>query len=165
MNEKVGVMISNINHILVLLICIDVMLRYFFNFSKIWIMELELYFYSTIFLMGSAYAFSHDNHVRVDIFYSRMSAKNKAIVDLIGGILFLLPWSLVIMIVSYDYAKVSFLIGETSSQPGGLPALYVLKSIVFLGFTFLFLQGISSILKSISFLLGNQSYYQNIDSR
>ncbi len=159
LNEKVGSFISNFNHLLVLLICLDVVMRYLFNFSKIWIMELELYFYSLIFLWGSAFALKHERHVRVDLFYSKMSARGKAIVDLIGGVLFLLPWCIVIMIVSFDYALISFKIGESSSQPGGLPALYILKFAVFIGFTLLFLQGISSILKSISFFAGTKKYY------
>ena len=159
LNERAGKFISNFNHLLVLLICVDVVMRYLFNFSKIWIMEIELYFYSFIFLIGSAYAFRHQKHVRVDLFYSKMSGKGKAIVDLIGGLLFLSPWCLVIMIVSFDYAWSSFITNESSSQPGGLSGLYILKFSIFIGFTLLFLQGISSILKSISSLVGRTDYY------
>jgi TRAP-type mannitol/chloroaromatic compound transport system permease small subunit len=122
-------------------------------------MELELYIYSFIFLLGSAYALKEDKHVRVDLFYSKWSNKKKAFVDLIGGLLYLLPWCTVLVIVSFQYALSSWKIGETSSQPGGLPAIYILKSTVFVAFTLLFLQGVSSILKSITCLMGNDKYY------
>ena len=152
LNDGLGRGVSYFNHLLVWLICIDVLMRYFFSASQIWIMELEIYFYAFLFLLGSGFAFRHDRHVRVDVFYARMSPRGKAIVDLLGGILFLLPWSLIVMWVSWDYAVMSFKIGEGSSQPGGLPAIWILKFCIFFGFLFLFLQGISSVLKAVLFL-------------
>jgi len=160
-NERLGRAVSYFNHLLVWLICIDVLMRYFFSASQIWIMELEIYFYAFIFLLGSGFALRHDRHVRVDVFYSKMSPRGKAWVDLIGGAIFLLPWTIVVMLVSWDYAIVSFGINEGSSQPGGLPAIWILKFCIFFGFFFLFLQGISSILKAILFLTNKSEFYLN----
>ncbi|MGB1242485.1 MAG: TRAP transporter small permease subunit [Chitinophagales bacterium] len=147
--EKVGKAVSYLTTALMLLICYDVLMRYFFDSSQIWMTELEIYFYSFIFLLGSAYAFNKDKHVRVDVFYAKFSPKKKAWTNLIGGLFLLLPWCVVILIVSFDYAMTSFNIGEGSAQPGGLPALYILKFSIFVGFLLLFLQGIASVLKSI----------------
>ena len=147
--ELVGKSVSYLTTALMLLICYDVLTRYFFNSSQIWITELEIYFYSFVFLLGSAYAFKKDKHVRVDVFYTNYSPKKKAWVNLLGGLFLLLPWCLVVVIVSFDYAMNSFWIGEGSPQPGGLPALYILKFSIVIGFLLLFLQGVASVLKSI----------------
>ncbi len=134
--------------LLVFLVCVDVILRYFFNWSRVWMMELELYLFAIIFLLGGAYAFQKDQHVRVDVFYTNMSEKNKAIVNLIGGIFLLLPWCIIILYISQRFFLKSWRIGESSGQPGGLPMLYVKKGLLFVGFFLLFLQGLSSIYKA-----------------
>ena len=134
---------------MVLLICLDVVLRYLFNFTLIWIIELEIYFFAISFLMASGYAFKHNKHVRVDVFYSKYSKKGQAWTDLIGGLFLLLPWSLISTYVCYAYFLKSWKIGETSSQPGGLPAIYILKFFLFMGFLMLTIQAIASILQAI----------------
>lgn len=119
-----------------------------------WMVELETYFFAFCFLMAAGYAFKHDKHVRVDLFYSKLSLKKKAWTDLLGGVLFLLPWCTVAIIQLWKYALKSFKIGEHSQQPGGLPMLYLLKFALFFGFCFLLLQGIANILKSIQTIRG-----------
>ncbi len=158
--EKVGKAVSYLTTALMLLICYDVLMRYFFDSSQIWMTELEIYFYSFIFLLGSAYAFKKDKHVRVDVFYTKFSPKKKAWVNLLGGLFLLLPWCVVILIVSFDYAMTSFSMGEGSPQPGGLPALYILKFSIFVGFLLLFLQGIASVLKSIQIIKGKEKTFE-----
>lgn len=135
--------------LLVLLICIDVLMRYLLGFTLIWIIEVEIYLFAAIFLLGSGYALQKDKHVRVDVFYSKWTDRQQAWVDLIGHFLLLLPWAIVIAWVGYNYGYMSFLIGEKSAQPGGLTALYVLKFFIFIGFFLLILQAISQIIKSI----------------
>lgn len=156
-NERIGQAISWFTAFLVVLICIDVLMRYLFNFSLIWVGELEIYFFALCFLLGSGYAFKHDKHVRVDLFYSKFSEKGKARVNLIGGLLFLLPWTLIVIIVASRYAYFSFIIGESSPQVGGLPALYILKFSIVVGFILMFLQGISSVSKSLLILLNKDT--------
>lgn len=148
-SERVGKVFAWTTSLMVWLICLDVLMRYLFNFTLIWIVELEIYFFALTFLFGGAYAFKHDKHVRVDVFYANYSPKRKAWVNLIGGLLFLVPWCLVAIIVCWRYFMFSWTWGETSAQPGGLPAVYVLKFCLFMGFVFLLIQGIASILKSI----------------
>ena len=150
--ETFGRFFSWTTSLLVWLICIDVLMRYFFNFTLIWIVELETYFFALIFLMGGAYAFKHDKHVRVDVFYADYSPKKKAWVNLIGGLLFLLPWSVVAVIVIWRYFSFSWGWGEKSAQPGGLPAVYILKFFLWLGFALLLCQALASVLRSVQII-------------
>lgn len=151
-NDWVGRTVSWLTLFLVLLICADVIMRYLFDFTKVWVIELEIYFFAIIFLLGSGYAFQHDKHVRVDVFYAKLSKKKKAFIDLMGGLLFLLPWTCIIIWVGYNYSYFSLMMNESSAQPGGIPALYILKFMIVVGFFFLLLQAISSILKSVLIL-------------
>lgn len=146
-NEKIGSVCSWFTGILVLLVCFDVFSRYAFNQTKTWVGELEWHIFALIFLFGAGFALKHDRHVRVDLFYDRFSPKDKALVNLVGGILFLMPFCLVVGISSFGYAMESFYIRETSPDPGGLPARYLIKFAVVVGIFFLFLQGISNIIK------------------
>lgn len=147
-NEFAGKLFSWATSLLVWLICVDVLMRYIFNYTLIWIIELESYFFAVIFLMASGYAFKYDKHVRVDLFYSSYSEKGKAWTNFLGGIFFLLPWTLISCYVCFNYFLKSYHIGESSAQPGGLPALYILKFILFAGFVLLLIQALASILKS-----------------
>ena len=129
--------------------CYDVCMRYFFASSKAWILELEWHLFALVFLLGASYALKEDRHVRVDIFYANFSKKKKALINLIGTALFLLPWCAVIIWKSSIYAMSSFDILEGSPQPGGLPARFIIKGSVTFAFILLLFQGVSLILKSI----------------
>lgn len=153
-NEQVGKLFSWSTTLLVWLLFVLVVMRYGLGIFSQKMNELCTYFFAISFLFASGYALKHDMHVRVDLFYSKWSAKGKAWVNLIGGLVFLLPWCIVSIIVCFKYAYTSFKLGEASQEPSGLPALYVLKSILFIGFVLLLLQAIASILKSIYILIG-----------
>lgn len=148
-NEWVGRAVSWLTTILVVLVCFDVITRYFFSNTAAWIMELEWHLFALIFLFGAGYAFKHDKHVRVDLFYAKLSPKDQALVNIIGSFLFLIPWCLLIIYWSYEYALISYNIGETSPDPGGLPARYMIKFCVSIGMVFLLFQGISVLFKNI----------------
>lgn len=153
--EKVGSLVSWISVVLAIIIGLDVVIRYVFRFTNVWMVEIEVYLFGMLFLLASGYTFKHEKHVRVDVFYSKLSKKGKAWVDLLGGICLLIPWCYVVIVSSWYYGLSSFLINETSAQPGGLPALYVLKFCVTIGFVFLLLQGVAHILKSIQIIVNN----------
>jgi len=154
-NENVGKLFSWTTSLMVWLLFALVVMRYGFGTFSQKLSELGTYFFALSFLFASGYAFKHDKHVRVDLFYAKMSPKGKAWTDLIGGLLFLLPWCIVAIIVCSKYGYTSFLRGESSQEPSGLPALYVLKFTLFIGFVLLLIQGIASILKSIQTLRGD----------
>ena len=146
LNEHVGRAAAWLTTLLMLLVCFDVVVRYLFNETQAWIMELEWHLFGLIFLLGAGYAFRHDRHVRVDLFYAKFSAKDKALVNLIGGLIFLIPWTAILVYVSFEYATIAYKIGEGSPDPGGLPARYIIKYAITAGMALLLLQGVASII-------------------
>lgn len=148
-SDLVGGVAAWCTSLLVVLVCYDVFMRYFFANSKTWILELEWHLFAVIFLLGAAMTLKDDKHVRVDVFYSNWSARKKAWVNLIGAVLLLIPWCLIVIWKAGVYTSLSFAIREGSPQPGGLPARYLIKGGVALGFTILLLQGIALLLRSI----------------
>ena len=152
-NEWVGKTASWLTLFLVLLVCIDVGRRYILNSASVWGMELEWHLFAAIFLLGAGYAFKHDRHVRVDLFYSNFSDRDKAWTNLVGGIVFLIPWCILIVMVSYSYAFVSFVDMEESPDPDGLPFRFIIKFTVTVGVGLLLLQGIANVAESLLVLM------------
>ena len=150
---RIGEWISYVNILLVLLICADVLLRYFFNATQKWVIELEWHFFALIFLIGASYALKEDKHVRVDLFYQSFTKDRKAWVNLLGNMLFLIPWCIVIIYTSIKYANVSFSYREASPDPGGLPARYLIKYAISVGFLLLMIQAILNSIKEIKQLV------------
>jgi len=151
-NERTGRLVAWSTALMVATIFFLVVIRYGFGSFNQKISELTTYFFAIAFLLSSGYAFKHDSHVRVDLFYANWSKRRKAVVDLLGTVLFLFPWCLVAMATCWSYAYNSFKLGESSSQPSGLPAVWVLKFVILLGFLLLFLQGLAVALRSIETL-------------
>jgi TRAP-type mannitol/chloroaromatic compound transport system permease small subunit len=142
MINKIGTWISWLNIVLILLICVDVLLRYFFNSTEKWIIELEWHLFALIFLIGASYTFQQDKHVRVDLFYQNFSEKRKLWINIMGNILFLIPWCLIVIYASFKYANVSLSYFEGSPDPNGLPARFMIKYVITLGFTLLLIQAL-----------------------
>ena len=115
--------------------------------------EAQWYMFSLIFLWGGAYALKNGVHVRVDIVYSKLSARGKAWIDVLGTVLFLIPLCLLILWISVPYAMDSWHILEDSPDPGGLPR-YLIKSAIPIAFVLLLAQGFSELVKSIAVLRG-----------
>ncbi|WP_436517962.1 TRAP transporter small permease subunit [Ekhidna sp. To15] len=149
MNSTIGKVTSWLTLLLVFIIVIDVILRYSLSITSAASFELEWHLFAAIFLLGAAYTLKEDKHVRVDVFYDRFSDKTKAWVNLIGGLMLLLPFCVVAFWESLTFVQNSYMLNETSPQPGGLPARWIIKSTIPIGFLLLGLQGISSITKSI----------------
>lgn len=147
--EYVGRSVSWLALALVILICADVLMRYLFDSSKTWIIELEWHIFAVLFLLGMSYTLLHDKHVRVDLFYERFSQRRQRIVSIVGILFLVLPWCLVVLDTSWDYFSNSFSFREGSPQPNGLPARYVIKSFIFIGFSLLTLEALSVMIKSI----------------
>jgi TRAP-type mannitol/chloroaromatic compound transport system permease small subunit len=152
--EWTGSIISWLTALLVMVICYDVVMRYLFNSSSVAIYEIEWHIFALIFLLGAAYALKHDRHVRVDVFYSRFPQKTKAWVDLLGTVLFLIPLCWILIAEGLDFVSHSFRFSESSPDPGGLPARFLIKSAIPLGFTLLILQAFNLALQSILIIAG-----------
>lgn len=153
-NELAGQTASWMTTILVFLVCFDVSRRWLINDTEAWIMELEWHLFALIFLFGAGYTLKHDKHVRVDLFYANFSKRDKAWINLLGTSLFLIPWCTLIVIMSWNYASESWILNEGSPDPGGLPARYIIKYAIPIGFMLLLLQGIAELSKSILILRG-----------
>jgi TRAP-type mannitol/chloroaromatic compound transport system permease small subunit len=120
--------------------------------SNAWI-ELQWYLFSLVFLLGAAYTLERNAHVRVDVLYGRLSARGKAWIDLVGTVVFLLPFCAFGIWVSLPTVQSSWAVLEMSPDPGGLPR-YPIKTAIPIAFALLFLQGISELIKRVAFLRG-----------
>jgi len=123
------------------------------NLSSNAYIELQWYMFSLVFLLGAAYALRKDSHVRVDVLYGRLSRRGRAWIDLLGTLLFLLPFSLFALWVSWPSVLSSWKVLETSPDPGGL-VRYPIKSMILVCFFLLALQAVSELIKLVSFLRG-----------
>ena len=137
-----------------------VILRYGFEIGSIALQESVTYLHATCFMLGIAYTVNINGHVRVDIFYRQFSPQKKAAVNLLGAVLLLLPLCVFIFITSFQYVLQAWQIKEHSSDAGGLPIVYLLKTLIPLLATGLLLQSISEIGKSLLTLLGHSTYSQ-----
>jgi TRAP-type mannitol/chloroaromatic compound transport system permease small subunit len=146
--SKTGKISSWFSLALVLLISTDVLLRYVFNFSTAALYEMEWHLFAIIFLLASPYTLQKNKHVRVDVFYNNFSKRKKNIVDLIGNIIFLIPFSFIIFYTSLPFVEDSFSILESSPDPGGLPYRFIIKSIIPIAFFLLMMQGILNAIKN-----------------
>ena len=161
--ERVGKLLSLLMIVLVCVVLFVVVGRYFFQIGSIALQELITYLHATIFLLGISYTLKHDGHVRVDIFYRDFSQKNKALINLIGGIFFALPTSIFIFWVCFDYVVASWSILETSKENNGLPFVYLLKSMMLVMPILLILQALSIMLKNLLVLSRSETPSSNSD--
>jgi TRAP-type mannitol/chloroaromatic compound transport system permease small subunit len=152
--EVTGRFISWATVTMVILVVLVVITRYFLGLGSIALQESVTYLHCLVFMMGFAFTLKHDGHVRVDIFYRGFSPRFKAIVNLIGGLLFLIPFCLLIFFISWDYVLASWVIRETSAENNGLPFIYLLKTLMLLMPVTLLLQGIAEIIRSGLILSG-----------
>lgn len=155
-NSKIGYLVSWLTLILVLITCYDVFTRYVLSESSAALQELEWHLFAVIFLMGSSYTLIIDDHVRVDILYSKFSEKKKAWINFLGAVLFLIPFCFIVIYSSQDFVINSIKFNEVSPDPGGLPARYIIKSFIPISFIFLLLQGISLAFKSFIEIKNNK---------
>lgn len=143
LNERIGQLAAWLVLVMVFITFLVVVMRYGFNFGRISLQESTTYLHAFVFMLAGAYTLKHNEHVRVDIFYQDMSSRNKAKVDLFGTLFLLLPFAGFILWVSFDYVLNSWKLLEGSREAGGLPLVYILKTLIPLMAIFLFLQAIS----------------------
>lgn len=139
---------------MVLLTTYLVVMRYVFNSTSIALQELVLYMHASVFMLGAAYALQSDQHVRVDVLYRGLSSRKKAVLDIIGTLCFLLPFTALVAYYGYNYAASAWKYREASTQPGGLPYVYLLKTLLPAFAVMMFLQGIAELLRNILIFMG-----------
>jgi TRAP-type mannitol/chloroaromatic compound transport system permease small subunit len=152
LNELVGRGSRLLTLLMVLVTTTDVVMRYVFRTSFVFVQELEWHLFAVLFLLAAGYAHLKGDHVRVDIFYARMTPRAQALVDLIGGFLFLFPTCFLIVTTSVPFIRASVAVLEGSPDPGGLPGRFLLKMAIPVGFILLGLQGVSELAKNVGAL-------------
>lgn len=148
LNEWIGRAVSWCTLAMVLVTFAVVVLRYGFRIGSIPMQESITYFHALVFMLGAAYTLRHDGHVRVDVFYHRLSERRRALVDIAGTLFFLFPVAVFLFVTSLDYVAESWRVLESSREPGGLPWVYLLKTVIPVTAVLLALQGAALLLRS-----------------
>jgi TRAP-type mannitol/chloroaromatic compound transport system permease small subunit len=146
--DLVGRITSWITLFLALVMGANVLLRYGFSLGWIWAQELEWHLLVPIVLFGMSYALRHGEHVRVDILYARFTPRTKMVVELVSAAL-AMAFALIVVRLSIPYVDQSWSIGEGTANPGGIEYRYVVKSLIPIGFFFLFLQSLSQTIRGV----------------
>ena len=154
---SIGRGVSWLTLLMVLLTFAIVILRYGMNQGWIWLQESVTYLHAFVFMTAVAWTFKSDDHVRVDIFYRDRSSRHQAWVNLLGTLIFLIPFSIFLIVVGWDYVAVSWAMKEGSREAGGLPLVYLLKSLILLMPALLLIQSYSLVRTCIFTLKSDQS--------
>lgn len=154
----IGDSIAWLTLFMVLLTFIIVVLRYGFNIGSIAAQESVLYMHALVFMLGAAITLQKNEHVRVDIFYQKLSVRGKALVNIFGTLFLLFPLCGFIVWSSWDYIADSWAVKESSSEAGGLPGVYLLKTSILLMVALLSLQAISELIKNTLLVVNPQTY-------
>jgi TRAP-type mannitol/chloroaromatic compound transport system permease small subunit len=153
-NDYIGRCVAWLTLATVLICAAVVFMRYALQTGYVWMQELYVWTHAAAFMLGAGYTLMANKHVRVDILYARVSPTRRAWLDLISTFVFLFPWIILLIFLTWPYAMTSWALWETSSQVGGMPGLYIMKTII-LAFGFLMLlQGVAICGRSILILNG-----------
>lgn len=155
-SDVMGWVAGVLNLVMLLNVFYDSIARYFFNTGSIALQEMEWHLFSMVFLFGIAYALKEDGHVRVDVLYDRFSPRWKAVINVGGTLLFLLPLSILIIEGSVWYVTEAFTSGEISGDPGGLTHRWLIKLVIPLSFVFLIVSAIGFVLHNINAFRGGE---------
>ncbi len=151
--DLVGYIAATAMVVMLINVFYDVVMRYFFKNGSIGMQELEWHLFSIVFLFGMAYALKENGHVRVDMFYERMKPRYQAMINIIGAIIFVIPFSILIIKGGYAFAFEAYELGELSGDPGGLTHRWIIKSAIAASFVFLIIATISFIFKNIAVMM------------
>jgi TRAP-type mannitol/chloroaromatic compound transport system permease small subunit len=153
LNERVGHLVYWLILAAALVSAGNATVRYLFDMSSNGWLELQWYLYAAVFLLAAGYTLRHNEHVRIDVVIGHVSPRVRAWIDLLGGLFFLLPMAIVILVLSWPVFIESLSRHEYSADAGGL-LRWPVKLLIPVGFLLLALQGVSEIIKRAGFLLG-----------
>lgn len=154
LNTAVGKVVAWATLGMVLVTFTDVVMRYVFNSSYVFTQELEWHLFAFVFLMGAGYTLYVEGHVRVEVFYGKLSKKAKAWINILGVLFLLIPSCIVFIDTGIPFVHSSFAVMESSPDPGGIPYRFILKACIPAGYLLLLLQGLSLGIKSFFVLMG-----------
>lgn len=136
--------------LMVINVFVDAMGRYLFDWGSVGLQEMEWHLLSVVILLGIPYALMEEGHVRVDVIYDRLGHRKRAVINIIGTIIFIMTFSLLIATGSISFVIESFVSGETSNDPGGLPYRWIVKSLISFSFFLLTFMSLGYIIKNIN---------------
>ncbi len=132
-------------YIMFITVIINIVLRYLFNINFIFLQELVMYMHAFIFLFGISICLKEDTHVRIDIFSSKLEIGYRNLIDQIGLIIFIVPFCLFVIYESSSMIIRSWVMLESSSEPGGLPIVFILKTSIYIFSFLILLQAVNKI--------------------
>ena len=142
----------------IVIVCFTVVVqRYVFAVSHVWLQDLYIWLNGAMFTAVAGFALLRDNHVRVDIFYRDFTPRQKAWVNTLGGIVFLLPLCVMVVAMSWGYVADAWAVRESSPEPGGIPLLYLLKTLLPLMAINLAIAGCADILRGAALLVRGET--------
>lgn len=156
LNDRVGRAVSWLTLGVVLVCFAVVVLRYAFSIGFVWMQDLYVWLHAAALTVGASYTLRHDHHVRVDIFYRPAGERYKAWTNLLGCALFILPLVAVVTYYNWNYLARSWALREASSNAGGMPGLFLVKSCLFAFLWLVGLQALSIMARSVLVLTRNQ---------
>lgn len=162
-NRSIGLLVAWLALAMVLVTFVVVVLRYVFDSGSIALQESVTYMYAILFMLGAAYTLQQNGHVRVDILYQRFSPRGRAWVDLLGTLFLLTPVSVFLLISSWGYVADAWSIREGSREAGGIPGVWLLKSLLVVMPLLMLLQGLVWVLRNGLFLVGVDAAQSDVD--
>ena len=153
-SDVMGWIAGVLNLLMLVNVFYDAIMRYFFSTGSIALQEMEWHLFSIVFLFGVAFGLKEEGHVRVDVLYDRFSTRWKAIVNIGGTALFLLPLSVLIIEGSVWYVYEAYSSGEVSGDPGGLPYRWLIKLVIPASFVFLVVSATGYVIRNVNILRG-----------
>lgn len=133
----------------------DAVMRYLFSTSSIALQEMEWHLFSVVFLFGIAYCLNVDGHVRVDVIYDRLSPRIRATINIIGTLLFILPFCWLIINGSLGFVREAYVMQEISGDPGGLTHRYLIKAVIPVSFCFVTISALGFLVKNLNSFRGD----------
>ena len=152
--KGIGDAVSWVWVVLVAIIVVNVTMRYAFGEGRIEFEELQWHLYAVGFLIGLSYCVQNDSHIRIDIFQERFRPRTQAWIEFYGILLFLIPYTVVVLVYAPSFIEYSLRTGEVSSAPGGLPYRWGIKSVMFLAYLLILIAAISRLSRACALLFG-----------
>jgi TRAP-type mannitol/chloroaromatic compound transport system permease small subunit len=162
MNESIGRGVAWLTLTMVLITFVVVILRYVFSIGWVWLQESYVWMHGIVFMIGAGYTLLHNGHVRVDVFYRPAGPRYKAMVDLFGAFLLLLPMVILVFAVGFGYVASSWSMLEESREAGGMPGLFLLKTVILVFCVLTGLQGLSLAGRGMLALRGHPEFIPKI---
>jgi TRAP-type mannitol/chloroaromatic compound transport system permease small subunit len=152
--DRLGRALAWLMLVMVLVVFFDVVMRYAISRTFVFTQELEWYIFAVAYLMAGGYVMLWDEHVRVDIVYSRLAPRTRAWIDFCLLFVFFFPSALLVMYTAWPFVRNAWTVWEGSPDPGGIPARWALKSVIILAFGIMVVQGISEAIKRLYWAMG-----------